>query len=44
MIRGSLYPVVTVVYAYVILRERIATHQKLGVAGALFGVALIAGG
>jgi uncharacterized membrane protein len=41
---GSLYPVVTVVYAYVILRERIATHQKLGVAGALLGVVLIAGG
>jgi len=41
---GSLYPVVTVVLAYVVLHERIARHQKLGVAGALLGVAMIAGG
>jgi drug/metabolite transporter (DMT)-like permease len=39
---GSLYPVVTVVLAYVVLRERLARHQLVGVIGALAGVALIA--
>ena len=39
---GSLYPVVTVVLAYVVLRERLARHQLVGVIGALAGGALIA--
>ncbi len=39
---GSLYPVVTVVLAYLVLRERLARHQLVGVVGALAGVALIA--
>jgi len=41
---GSLYPVVTVVLAYGVLRERLARHQLVGVIGALLGVALIAAG
>jgi drug/metabolite transporter (DMT)-like permease len=41
---GSLYPVVTVVLAYLVLRERLAPHQLVGVVGALVGVALIAAG
>jgi len=40
---GSLYPVVTVVLAYLVLRERLARHQLVGVVAALAGVALIAG-
>jgi drug/metabolite transporter (DMT)-like permease len=39
---GSLYPVVTVVLAYLVLRERLARHQLVGVLAALAGVALIA--
>jgi drug/metabolite transporter (DMT)-like permease len=39
---GSLYPVVTVVLAYLALRERLARHQLVGVLAALAGVALIA--
>ncbi len=39
---GSLYPVVTVVLAYLVLRERLARHQLAGVVAALAGVALIA--
>jgi drug/metabolite transporter (DMT)-like permease len=39
---GSLYPVVTVVLAYLVLRERLARHQLAGVLAALAGVALIA--
>jgi drug/metabolite transporter (DMT)-like permease len=39
---GSLYPVVTVVLAYLVLRERLARHQLVGVGAALAGVALIA--
>jgi drug/metabolite transporter (DMT)-like permease len=39
---GSLYPVVTVVLAYLVLRERLARHQLVGVLAALVGVALIA--
>ena len=39
---GSLYPVVTVVLAYFVLRERLARHQLVGVLAALAGVALIA--
>lgn len=39
---GALYPVVTVLLAFGILRERIAPHQVAGAAAALAGVALIA--
>jgi drug/metabolite transporter (DMT)-like permease len=41
---GSVYPVVTVILAYVLLRERIARHQTVGVLATLVGVALIAAG
>jgi drug/metabolite transporter (DMT)-like permease len=41
---GSLYPVATVVLARVVLGERIRPVQRLGVAAALAGVAMIAGG
>lgn len=39
---GSLYPVVTVLLAFGVLRERIAPHQMAGAAATLAGVALIA--
>jgi len=39
---GSLYPVTTVVLAYVVLRERLARRQLVGVLAALAGVAVIA--
>ena len=38
---GSLYPVVTVVLARVVLDERLARWQLVGVGAALTGVALI---
>ncbi len=41
---GSLYPVVTVVLAYLLLGERLTRPQRLGVAAALAGVAAIAAG
>jgi drug/metabolite transporter (DMT)-like permease len=41
---GSLYPVVTVLLAFGVLRERIAPHQLAGAVGTLAGVALIAAG
>jgi drug/metabolite transporter (DMT)-like permease len=40
---GSLYPVTTVLLARVVLQERIARRQELGVGGALAGVALVTG-
>ena len=39
---GSLYPVVTVLLAFGVLRERIAPHQIAGAAATLAGIALIA--
>jgi len=39
---GSLYPVVTVLLAFGLLRERIAPHQLAGAAATLAGAALIA--
>ena len=41
---GSVYPVVTVILAYVVLRERLARHQLAGAAATLAGIALIAAG
>jgi drug/metabolite transporter (DMT)-like permease len=41
---GSVYPVVTVLLAYGLLRERVAAHQMVGAAGTLAGIALIAAG
>ncbi|MGZ4387604.1 MAG: EamA family transporter [Gaiellaceae bacterium] len=39
---GSLYPVTTVMLAQALLREHVSTHQRLGIALAIAGVALIA--
>ena len=41
---ASLYPVVVVMLAWLVLQERLQLTQKAGVAAALVGVALIAGG
>jgi drug/metabolite transporter (DMT)-like permease len=41
---ASLFPVMTVVLARLVLGERIARHQEVGVATALVGVAIIASG
>jgi len=41
---ASVYPVVTVLLAYGLLRERIAPHQMVGAAGTPAGIALIAAG
>ncbi len=43
-ILSSLYPVVTVLLAWMVLHERLHRTQKLGAVAALVGVALIAGG
>jgi drug/metabolite transporter (DMT)-like permease len=40
---GSLFPVVTVILAHLVLRERISRAQRIGVAVALVGVAIVAG-
>src|SRR5665648_161986 len=39
---GAVYPVVTVLLAYGLLRERIAPHQMVGAVGPLAGIALYA--
>ena len=41
---GSVYPVVTVILAYAVLRERLARHQLAGALATLAGIALIAAG
>jgi len=41
---SSLYPVITVALAWLVVRERLAGSQWLGVAAVLLGVAAIAGG
>jgi drug/metabolite transporter (DMT)-like permease len=41
---GSLYPVATILAAYLFLGERISRLQRAGVALALAGIALVAGG
>ena len=41
---GTIYPAVTVMLAYLLLRERLAPHQLAGVLVTLAGVSLIAAG
>jgi drug/metabolite transporter (DMT)-like permease len=41
---SALYPIVTVALAALVLHERIAPSQRVGVAGGLAGVALITAG
>ena len=41
---SALYPVVTVALAAVVLHERVAPSQRVGVGGALAGAALITAG
>jgi len=43
-VAGSLYPVITVMLAAALLGERVRGIQRAGVAGAVVGVLLIAGG
>ncbi|MGV1047588.1 MAG: EamA family transporter, partial [Solirubrobacterales bacterium] len=40
----SLYAIVTVLLAQLLLRERLATHQSLGIAASAVGVALMSAG
>jgi drug/metabolite transporter (DMT)-like permease len=44
VVLGSLYPIVTVLLAHVVLGERLSRPQQLGIGIALAGVAAIAGG
>ena len=41
---GSVYPVVTVMLAYVVLGERLVRHQIAGAVATLAGIALITAG
>jgi drug/metabolite transporter (DMT)-like permease len=41
---ASLYPVLTVILAWLVLGERVSSGQRLGIAGTLLGVALISAG
>jgi drug/metabolite transporter (DMT)-like permease len=41
---GSLYPVATILAAYLLLGERISRMQRSGVVLALAGIALVAAG
>jgi drug/metabolite transporter (DMT)-like permease len=41
---ASLYPIVTVILARIVLRERVARSQEAGVVLTLAGVALISAG
>ncbi|HEY3523320.1 MAG TPA: EamA family transporter, partial [Candidatus Limnocylindrales bacterium] len=41
---SSLYPIVTVILAILVLRERVGRQHALGMAAALLAIALIAGG
>jgi drug/metabolite transporter (DMT)-like permease len=41
---ASLYPVVTILLAATVLRERVAPLRVVGIAGALGGVALVSAG
>lgn len=43
-VMGALYPVMTVILAWIVLRERLARIQAAGVACALAGVLMVAGG
>jgi drug/metabolite transporter (DMT)-like permease len=42
MVFGSLYPIMTALLAYVFLKERLHRVQYVGIASAVFGVAVIA--
>ena len=41
---SALYPIATVVLAALVLHERVSAMQRLGVAGALVGAAMITAG
>jgi drug/metabolite transporter (DMT)-like permease len=42
MVLGSLYPIMTALLAYIFLKERLHRVQYVGIASAVFGVAMIA--